>query len=543
MDRQVSQGQTLIYRYGCGEPSPMAEAGRQLELGTAYWNALVEMEHEYRSRENEAWRSVPAVGPLVDALDKALAGLLAMREQMQRARQPGRPSGRAWQSGMARLAADRREAQERLAAARRDHWPDVQPSIAALGAWRRERAKAIYRAFSQAGLYWGNALLLRDRYEVARRRTEQDRRKDGRPAQLHPRVHDGTGFWAVRLAHEACDRSAPLTMERLFGQKSKWCRLLQIDPVDFTDWDCLPRSERRRRARTAMRIRIASQGRSPVWLELPLVMHRPLPEGGIVKAAQVVRRRIGSHFSYALLLTVHVEGAGEAAQAGREVSVTLGCARTQDGILAAACLGPDGSQDRLVLPKSLMDRLRTLDRLHALRAAGLREGRDELARWTSGRAEPVPTWLQEAIGRGSLEALSACALTWRTHRFPGDESAYAKLEIWRREDKRLWEWEANLRQKCLGFRANLYRTFAHNLAQSYSSAILYVPWQSRAPGRSLPARMADPLLDSAWRRHQAAALHTLQSDIERAFAKAGGRATCARAHLPDAGAGGAPDRD
>ncbi|MDA8346858.1 MAG: hypothetical protein M0Z66_15560 [Thermaerobacter sp.] len=42
MQRIGGTGETRIYKYGCGQPAEMpAEAMRQLELETEYWNSLV----------------------------------------------------------------------------------------------------------------------------------------------------------------------------------------------------------------------------------------------------------------------------------------------------------------------------------------------------------------------------------------------------------------------------------------------------------------------------------------------------------------------
>ncbi len=290
-------GATRIYRFGCGQPAEMPEAAElQLGLETEYWNALVGIEHEYRQRERAVWCPVTAVEETAQALESTLSELTGVRALIAQARRERETVRSEWREQANAHEAQRRDLQRRLQAAKSAHWEDVRTEIEALGVWRRENARGVYGEFSARGLYWGNLMLVRDRYEVARRRAERTRTRDGRSAELHPQTCDGTGFWAVRLQHEAKDADAPCTMLRLFSQDSKWSRMLQIDPVDFSDWEHISRGERRRRSRTAVRIRVASAGRRPIWLELPMVMHRPLPEDGVVKAAEVTRRRVGTHF-------------------------------------------------------------------------------------------------------------------------------------------------------------------------------------------------------------------------------------------------------
>ena len=533
MERHGDSGVTRIYKYGCGQPVDMpAVALRQLELETEYWNALVVIEREYRRRERDIWRSVPTVEELLEKMEGTLSRLTEMREDVRRARQVSKSISADFRNQVADQEARRRDIQGHLYKEKSANWHMVQPRIAALGEWRLEAAKAAYRDASEKGLYWGNSMLVRDRYEVARHRAERDQGKDGRPAELRVQAYDGTGFWAVRLEHEASDINAPFTMERLFAQDSKWCRMMQVDPVDFSDWEGISRAEKRSRARTTVRIRVASVDRNPVWMELPVVFHRPLPPGGAIKAAQIVRKRVGTHFVYALLLTVHTDTQINALPDGPTVAVALGSERKRDGLRVAVCLGSDGSQDELVLPERLLDRFRTLDRLQSARSREYDKAKEDLEAWVSARSTELPQWLVDVFTtEHSPETLASVAIVWRSHRFAGDDSAYAALEAWRKRDRFLLEWEANLREKCLAFRGNVYRVFAKHLATRYSRVTIHKPMLHKLRHRPLPESKDDPLMASARRRMQIGAVYTLHVAIERAFEKAGREAIAASPKL------------
>jgi hypothetical protein len=41
-----------------------------------------------------------------------------------------------------------------------------------------------------------------------------------------------------------------------------------------------------------------------VWLELPVVLHRPLPADGTIRSASVICERVGSRERWRLLITV-----------------------------------------------------------------------------------------------------------------------------------------------------------------------------------------------------------------------------------------------
>jgi hypothetical protein len=118
------------------------------------------------------------------------------------------------------------------------------------------------------------------------------------------------------------------------------------------------------------------------------------------------------------------------------------------------------------------------------------------------------------------ETLTAIALHWRSHRFPSDDHAFSMLEAWRRKDKRLLEWEANLREKCLGYRSDIYRKFAHLKAKSYGRAVIHKPHLDKMRQRPSPEARESPLRLSTRRLTQTAAIYTLETAIEQAFSKA-----------------------
>jgi hypothetical protein len=55
-----------------------------------------------------------------------------------------------------------------------------------------------------------------------------------------------------------------------------------------------------------VRIRVASTPNSqlPVWFEIPVVIHRPLPQDGIIRSAALIRERLALSWRYRLILTV-----------------------------------------------------------------------------------------------------------------------------------------------------------------------------------------------------------------------------------------------
>ena len=110
-----------------------------------------------------------------------------------------------------------------------------------------ERRLAVKQAQADSDLYWCNYDDTIAGYEIARRRAL----REGRELRFHG--WDGTGKVTVRY-----QQGLPV------AEAQGADRRLQFDPVDPLAWASPRRSERRKLARSKVRIRVGSQGRQPV---------------------------------------------------------------------------------------------------------------------------------------------------------------------------------------------------------------------------------------------------------------------------------------
>lgn len=145
-----------------------------------------------------------------------------------------------------------------------------------------ERKARIAETQAGAGLYWANRDEIRRKYEVARARAIRQGR------QLRLQLWDETGRIKVQFQRG-------LAVPRAFLQNGR----LQIDPIPDAAWRSPSRSERRCLTRTRIRIRVnANEDRSPVWVNIPAVLHRPMPPDGIIRGVSFVRERIGLNWRH-----------------------------------------------------------------------------------------------------------------------------------------------------------------------------------------------------------------------------------------------------
>ena len=121
-----------------------------------------------------------------------------------------------------------------------------------------------------------------------------------------------------------------LSVEKAFADDTR----LRLGAVDPEAWSHPSRGFRRKLSRTTVRIRVGSDRRVPLWLELPVMLHRPLPPSGVIRAASVVREIVGGRYRWRLLLIVE-QPADEAPRQGFTVAIDLGWRMLDDGLRVA----------------------------------------------------------------------------------------------------------------------------------------------------------------------------------------------------------------
>ena len=153
--------------------------------------------------------------------------------------------------------------------------------------------------------------------------------------ELHEHDWNGSGRVTVRF-----QRGLPVGTA-MAGTDGR----LQIDKVPEEAWCSPERSVRRRLARTSVRIRVAyaSEGRSPIWFELPVIIHRPMPADGLIRSASITREKIGLTWRYRLSLTIaSPPSPPPVAQKRPSIALDLGWRLVPDGLRVAAWVDTEG---------------------------------------------------------------------------------------------------------------------------------------------------------------------------------------------------------
>lgn len=534
MARKTSVIPTRIWSFGVQRPpeETATAISDQLRLANRYYNARIELCRERRRALREArLRLVPRLAELEDQYDAVQIALEAARQELRDLRRRDRRRTEAptqhreqitaliaeARSVGRLLTAERRAVSAATKAARQSlqqreslDGADRSAVDATLDATPRalldlvDEEAAIWERFyeggrvsrANCGVYWGTYLLIEQAVETADKKSER-----GDPRF---RRFDGSGRIGIQI-------QGGVTTEDLFAGRSN---LLQIDPLPPDQWDT---RSGRRHARTTARIRIGSQGRAraPVWAELSILLHRPLPPG-VIKTAWVLVRRVGPSVRYDLQLAIEAPSFARRSRGTGTVALDVGWRSLPNGNLRVAYWVDDsGRHGSLELPESLRMSYGLPETLRSHRDTHFEAARAHLRAWLD-RQSSLPDWLSEAtshiahwrdprrlavlarrLAAENAPDASRLFAAWREERLAerprhdlfGPASLISQwlsahgvrdeatrvatyLYFWAAKNRHLYEWEANQRDKVLGHRKDIYCQWATWLVATYGTIVL-----------------------------------------------------------------------
>ena len=474
----IEKGEQMrVYKYGLQPPTKNADLVRQ-ELRNAweYRNKLVELLRQKRTElraAEAAYGDIPKLVQDVTELTEAVAAAEKKgREWKAQARSNKLPSD--IKELVKALRARRGEAKQRLAERRKAMLAD--PTVRAEYDRISEDALALGREARHARkCEWGTGGLIEQANQAASKKPMWNGTK---PQDPHFVTWKGKGRIGVQFVKGA-------SISKVFSSNTQ----LRIAPVNESAWESVTRSERRRESRTVLSMRVGSDDqRNPVWAQWPMIMHRPLPAGAIIKSAAVHVRKIGPRERWHVTITVD-DSATLRPQYSTHGVIAVDVGWRQIGDELRVCAWHDGDESgELRLSSELVSALHRPEQLRsdrdknlttALKALKTALAHVSMPDWmralTVARTAALPTQPQALAYLTSWRSqarLSSLAIKWRENRFVGDAEMFDALEAWRRQDKHLWSWEASQWTKAILRRRELYRVFAAELAKRYTTLIL-----------------------------------------------------------------------
>ena len=474
----IATGNTVrVYSYGCRAPTEGGdELVRQLRLAHLLYNDRIAVERDRRRAYNDRCnRQSPELAEstlMIEAYEATLtdAWSCAGDERVRARRRTGASDEtRAAVDDAKGILSGLRERRSSLIALERRRSEGFRRDLAAMDCASHEAGLVATRRRVAEGLYWMTRGAIDASIEQAR--------KSHRP----PHFREGVGvagLVAVSLKH-GC------TVSDVFGDN----QFLRLDPIHEDAYDGT-RGERRRAVRTMARMRVGSTGTGntiPVWVILPVVLHRQLPPNGRVLGAKIVVRQEATRLDYSLQITVEEPAATVRPVAPKTaIGIDLGW-RWQDAVRVAYTVDGRGRHGPVSLANDVAGAIEHANStIRAIRGKNFDAAVTDLADWIA--AHEVPEWLRVAsvglrqwrrpgklaavlVGHRALADLPVVP-GWRDRRFRGDDGIVSALEAWRRQDAHLWTWEHHERRKALARRLEAYRIWAAGIARDHSLVCL-----------------------------------------------------------------------
>lgn len=431
-----------VYSYGTVPPRVAPVQGEegaiaQLRLANRLWNVLVaiertRMERYHKIMRNESQERIEELKIQIGALRDEIK---ARRQKVRSKSAPADDCKDAIEQARAEMHA-LIESQRSTAAARHD---GRRAELNALSERTKHRIKRARQASASMGLFWGTYNDIVGRADTGRKSGE-----------IQFRRFNATGT---------------LTAQIIGGATAEQC--IEGDHTFFQ----VERSANRWRYAS---IRIGSSAdRMPVWLKIPIVMHRDIPAGALIKSVSATRRRDGSRRPvWQLNITVTLPDA-QPRQPARAVAIDIGWRLLPDCVRVGYWADSDRREGAVTVPCSSLRQFEQVRELRSHCDLLHNEFLPACAAWMSGQAlEGEWAARTKALAQWrSSDRLADLVRWWSDHRIPGDEEMYTAAAEWREHYLHLANWWRNLQgQLRLRIRED-YRVFAAGLARRYSLVI------------------------------------------------------------------------
>jgi len=501
MKRRTSPLPTRIWSYGCLRPTTNTDAFfDQLRKAHVYYNTLIEIERdrraEYRKDRAKLCPDIEKFEAEFLELDKAVD---LFRATMKAEKKKKDDTGE-----LKRLKDARKAIGEKLKALRLEM--KNSPELKKLQEKEKEVVSGKVRAARKSsGVYWGTYLLIEKAVETARR------------SKMDPRFAKwrGTGRIGIQLHH--------VKWSDIVDGKSQ---MFQVDPLPETQWDT---RKGRRHAYTKARVRVgteksATTGKQvPVFVEVPLYLHRRPPADAKLTWAWIFVTRKGPTLRYQLQLSVesNLFSAGLPEQPKKSVCAVDVCWRKMDhGLRLGLAVDHHGNQFEMVLPKAVPELIEMGDNMKSAADRIFNGTKDFVSKWIKenglpGAIEParVSQWLSHRKLRGLTRQWLAETIgferareLWRAWCFervgsrknpltvpkkdlfaPAEEAfAWAEkhgltkpfeqmafyLELWSRKDRHLEQWAADQFYRATMIRRDAFRNWSRFLVNNYETILL-----------------------------------------------------------------------
>ncbi len=451
----------LVYKYGLLDPVEGVERVEQQLLDAhRYQNKLVELEHVRR----KAIDALVVTPELIAAYEVAKVAGKAAKAAGEAAKSADKAAKAAAETNKKELEKESKRLWAVVSAIRNERLEKYKKEIEQIN---RDHKVSCLAARKETETFWGTYLQIEKAAEAAAKASlkESGREAPNEPVYPHFRRWKRQGGVAVQI-------QKGMTLERLFSGEDTRLRLA-LEPI--------PVPGRKGKPRPRLSLRISSnEQRDPIWAIWPIIYHRPLPEGAVIKEAKVVRRMIASDARWHVVFTLELQNPVQENPPTKWVALDIGWRRTEEDLKSATRGGEwwDGANGKeLILADEILKGLVKADDLRSIRAKHRLAIQASLLDWIKqvGKTNMPEAFVERIRYLANWQAEAQFAklvLWWKDNRFAGDEAMFVPLEQWRKKDKHLWHWEAYQRKSSIYRRTDFYQCVAAELSKIYDGLII-----------------------------------------------------------------------
>lgn len=512
-----------VVKFGCLAPTQGATIVRaQMRAAQRYYNALIALERCRRA----VYRDIRGECADFAVIEETVSSLRTELAELRTAIKSERKDAR--RRVVTKALNDRaKETHERLQLAKsalKDARAKVRDDerlrerVADLDARCKVWAKGL-RATTEA--YWGTYLLVEASVDQARKATVDPGFRRARGFERTTPVEGWCGEGRIGVQIQG-----GISIDELYaGQDTR----VRLEAVPEDAWHSSSRSVRRKLARSRLWVRVGSEGRSPIWAVFPVLVHRPIPSDARVKGVAVRVEVIGTTERWTASIT-YTREATPLPQRGGTVALDLGWRKRPDASLRVAYwTDADGRHGEYTMPAAIRERLKHARDLQSIQDTHYNRIQVRLVKWFEhAKSETVrlPAYLAD-VSRylaqwRSHERLRRLVLEhWRHQRFAGDEGIYPEIEAWAHQSRHLSQWQRHEHARALGYRREVYRRCAAQLARTYGTVIVEKFDLHQAKRLQAPERDPDSPQPARAQLH-ASAPGELRHAIQQTVAREGG---------------------
>lgn len=470
-----------VYKFAIHGDLPQ-EAIEEVQRAHHLWNQLVALHHTYESRIAEVWAGFPELAVLnaqvmeqEDLLIKLKAEASEARKQARSTTIPSELRGRvkAARDTLRDVKAVRRHVKEAT-------YEAAKPALAVARSEMNASVKASYRSSVNGGLYWASYNDVLARFRTAQQELRAKRRQ-GLPAQLRFHRWRGEGTIAVQLQRGA-DQVAP-TPTVVADPESPWKNVMSLTPaLDPVKWATMPLGDRRRAARQGLlQFRVGS-GDHAAHVEVPVVLHRPIPPKAEIKLLKISRRLSAGKPKVFVSVVVRLPVV-PARTEGSLVTVHLGWRSLGNGstrvavisgmtdsvpreVREAGVVRDHGDWMEVVTPGPIGRKggwAQTLVRTTAtqgIQSRHLDALRADLVEWLIDHPEVEEPAAATVMNWRSPRRFEQLRKQWETTPPEDSNGIVERLRAWHLQDSHLWTWKVAEHQQIIACRDDMWKKVA-----------------------------------------------------------------------------------